>query len=463
MPIKKRLGYKILIRIVWIIIILYTIFIASFVYYRLMHSTAKQQTALMLMRWNYQRPAGINAFPLLWYMGYDIPNEWLNKQMAIDVDKVNRQLAEGLPSIENKPDAVLLPKLSEKEAAMLCDASGKGCLMKVSKNTETVQLILSEHPITLERERALELVDYYWNEFPAYNRYHLFNGFIINIDNAQKVLLSSLALKYIQGDHIDALAATCRNIAAWRRIARGSNSLFGGTILASVSIDSSIRLYADMLLDLPTDAAVPEDCTRALKPIISADVDRCVALAHEFSGIESMLPNGHAISSITNASQINFSKRLYSNIVMSPRLTQAWIAQIFAASCGDYAMKRLLADERPRRQSVLSFLGIPMTKGFACIANIRGCTLINQITLRHQNLDADILDYAAHLRLAATLLWLREHPGGSTEERFEHRPAELRSPNHNSGFNTDRNLLYVVNFRPTRNNKQFELPVVVEK
>jgi hypothetical protein len=154
-------------------------------------------------------------------------------------------------------------------------------------------------------------------------------------------------------------------------------------------------------------------------------------------------------------------RRLYSQALLDPRQTLAWTAQVLASSCGSDAITRLLADERPHREPVHSLFGFPLTKGLACIANIRGCLFIALIAPVYKRYDADTLDFAAHLRLASTLLWLREHSSeGSIEERFERRPAELRSPNHASGFDAERGALYVQNLYQTpARGKQFELPI----
>ncbi|MDR0479113.1 MAG: hypothetical protein LBH31_04795 [Burkholderiaceae bacterium] len=460
----KRLIRRVLGWIGWTVLILLILWVgllAMVAYYQPNSFTAEQQTALRLMNSDYYwRPAnGVNAFPLLWYMGYDVPNNWLDKQMAVDVGKVKRQLSEDMVSINNKPDAVPLPELSKEEMAVLCDTSGKGCLAKVTAHPDAVRTVLAAHPALLARAQIFEHTDFYWDEFPAYYRHsnkqskQLSKEFIININRAQDLWLSSFALQYVNGDHGGALAATCRHILAWRHMAYGSNSLFGSTALVSTGMDLAIGLYAEMLTDLPSDETVPDDCTVALQPVVAADVDRCAALAGDFALTKSMIHNSRAAgNNSTTASRTN---------MIDLSQAEVWVAQILAASCGDHAVMRLLADEHPYRPSVRSFFGFPWTKGMACVFNIRGCKLIAVAIPYYDGYDSLVLDNAAHLRLAATLLWLREHPGGSVSERFEHRPAELRSPHHKSGFDAKNNMLYVENFdqEPAGENKQFSLPV----
>ena len=158
--------------------------------------------------------------------------------------------------------------------------------------------------------------------------------------------------------------------------------------------------------------------------------------------------------------------------------TAAWAAQPFAVSCTNDAIARLLADKLPHRELIVRehesfpmqfFLGIapvapPGVKWPECIANTVGCAIIDAVQplLEEADKDTYTLDHAARLRLAATLLWLREHPGGSIAERFAHRPSELRSPNHNSGFDAKRSVLYVENLNQSSDKEKssrFELPV----
>lgn len=474
---KKGLTRKLFGQIGLLIFVLFIALTACFTFYRLRGLTAEERIALATMNKDYRPPAhGVNAFPLLFYMRYDVPNDQLSAQMAIDIKKVSERLNKAIintsDELNNQHKSTTriingrqhfyiadpwgymlggshLPALSEHEADVLCHVGDKGCLTKVAANRDAVSAALAAHPVIGARAQALEDTDFYWEEFPAD-----FRSPSEHASDAPMLWLSAFALKYIQGDRTGALAATCRNIAAWRRITHGSNSLFG-EIFASARMDGAIRLYADMLAGLPIGSAVPDDCALALQPVVATDVERCAVLARQYSIFES--------SDILGKEKILESSktmRLYAGMLLDSRKTAAWTAQLLAASCGDGATALFLADERPSRQPVHSFLGIPFTKGLACIANIRGCGFIAGDTPIYEAYDSRILDQAAHLRLAATLLWLREHPGGSVDARFEQRPAQLRSPHHHSWYDSRDGILYVENFDQTHaRGKQFGLPV----
>jgi hypothetical protein len=223
-------------------------------------------------------------------------------------------------------------------------------------------------------------------------------------------------------------------------------------LFARVFVDAALGLYADMLAGLPADEAVPEDCALALQPIVAADGDRCAQSARAFAMMASALPDRRAEYQEIY-SKVDWSGRLYGHAIFDPRLSEAWAAQVAAASCGDEAIARFLADEPPRREPVPSRL--------ECISNKIGCFVIDtgkSVFIRDDD-DMSIEDLAAHLRLAATLLWLREPAAGSIAERFARRPAQLRSPNHDSGFDAERRVLYVEDLDPRHKGKRFELPV----
>ena len=445
------------------VLFIFILLAATFAYYRLRGPTEEQQAALALMRKDYRPTQGVNAFPLLFYLGYDVPADRLDAQMAVDVEKVRKWLAANPDFSSYDSDVQPLPTLSEAEKAVLCDANGMGCLAQVAAHEDAVRAALAAHAATAQSAQAFERADFFWNEFPADPRSPFFPTSKTRDSDpglGARLWLSAFALRYAEGDRAGALAATCRNLAAWRRMARGSNVLMG-TLAASLRMDGAIRLYADMLSGFPADETVPEDCALALQPVVEADVDRCAAMAGEFAMQESTL--GWTSAAYPKAS---WFERRRLDVMFDMRQTLAWQAQNLAPACGSDAVARLLADELPRREKPGSFLFFPVppgAKGPECIANGFGCVLAGMATLNYGQYDARALDHAAHLRLAATLLWLREHPEGSIAERFARRPAQLRSPNHESSFDTERGALYVKNlYRPSppqEDRLRLDLPV----
>jgi len=100
-----------------------------------------------------------------------------------------------------------------------------------------------------------------------------------------------------------------------------------------------------------------------------------------------------------------------------------------------------------------------VTNRFECVASAIGCVLAEIAAPAHLQYDQRALDFAAHLRLAATLLWLRDAPAGvSATQRFESRGEALRSGHRNSGVDAATGLLFVENLYTSRETR-FELPL----
>jgi hypothetical protein len=113
----------------------------------------------------------------------------------------------------------------------------------------------------------------------------------------------------------------------------------------------------------------------------------------------------------------------------------------------------MLADKpRPARD-------LRVTRRLECIASFNGCILADIGGSAYTDYDARTLDYAAHLRLAAALLWLRDATDAkSLAQRFDERPDALRSGSRTSGYDATTGTLFVDN-RDTRREKRFALPI----
>ncbi|MEO5561260.1 MAG: hypothetical protein ABIR10_16430, partial [Dokdonella sp.] len=253
------------------------------------------------------------------------------------------------------------------------------------------------------------------------------------------------------GDRTGALAAACSNLNGWRRMARGTNSLIGGMLAISHG-DGGIFLIADMLAGMRDGEPVPEECATALQPIAAADVNRCAQMAGEFALVSSF---------VDRTSGINAAKPWWSRaqdwLFFDERQSVAWRAEDFAAYCGDMAVARMLVDESARSAPLR-----PITQRLECVSSLAGCILADIAAPAYADYDARTLDFAAHLRLAATLLWLRDQPSGKLSERFDQRPQFLRSAKHASGMDEARGTLYVENFYSKRE-ARFELPFAPAK
>ncbi|HET9034184.1 MAG TPA: hypothetical protein VFN25_14925 [Dokdonella sp.] len=99
-----------------------------------------------------------------------------------------------------------------------------------------------------------------------------------------------------------------------------------------------------------------------------------------------------------------------------------------------------------------------------CASNWVGCILANIAAPAYVDYEARLLDSAAHLRLASTLLWLHNHRDDTRPlaTRFAERPLPLRSGNRASGVSDDDRSLWVEN-RYQKRGERFELMLAPSK
>ena len=409
----------------YLILTTFAIIAIVFAAYRIRGPSRAQRDALALMEKDYRPKQGTNAFPLLWYVEYDVPADEIATRFAAEVKSapMSFELKD-----EKKPAATRLPE-ADGDPAPLCERSGTGCLAKVEADPAAMRAVLATYPVIRGRAKAFEAADYYWNDFPAYSIAVLTATPVV----PQRVWLSAYALQFAEGDHAGALAGTCANLGAWRRMHRGTNSLVSSMGAISFT-EGAIRLFADELAALPAGEAVPEACQHALEPIEAADVDRCAEMAGEFDFLRRsyVWQSGQRSDGATS-----WSERAGLWILFYMPQWEAWTAEIDARSCEEPPVSMLM--DQPRSRSTVS-----NTEKLECISSVMACMMSDLVAPALDHYDARTLDYAAHLRLAATLLWLREHPSPAPmEQRIEQRPDALRSGRRATGYDAKNGILFV--------------------
>ncbi|MGB0133178.1 MAG: hypothetical protein WBP53_04965, partial [Dokdonella sp.] len=270
----------------------------------------------------------------------------------------------------------------------------------------------------------------------------------------QRLRNSQLALMFVDGMHEQALAGTCRNLSTWRRFGRDNRSLVQ-TMLAASRRDADIALLANMLAEMDPAEPLPADCDAALAPVVAEEVSLCSAMIGEFGYVDDLLDS--LISSGKDGAEKGWLERNTQPLVFDASRVRAWRAKETEAYCKVEDATLALEDRLPERP----LLDIDW---FDCQANKVGCILTRIAAPAFNEYDARLLDSAAHLRLAATLAWLREN---SDDERplairFDERPVHLRSGTRATGVSDDGRSLWVENLFQTRG-KQFILPLVPDK
>jgi hypothetical protein len=408
--------------------------------HRLRGPSADQERAIAKFNeLNAHAPKEGNAFPLIWLMRYDVDDASIESLAADDVRRAYAMsaLGEGLSDLIPKDRAPLA--MPPADSPGLCDVSGSPCLQRVAENPEATRELVASYPRILQRAHVLETKSTLRNEFP-YSVY----APIPDPGRAQHLRLSELALSWHDGNHNEAIVGVCRNAASWRRLRHDSNGLVF-TMLAGTYLDSATRLFAEMLAELPKDEVLPEDCRTAFAPVAHGDVSLCGAMAGEWAMGHDALHAVYAPKSESPARRV-FS-RLWLSLVYSAEQTAATRAeeddQLY---CSEEAAQLATQDRILERETVS--ISIP-----ECLANAMGCIL--RVPKQMKGYDAYArrqLDTAAHLRLAATLIWLRDTQGNARTlaDRFAERPQNQRSGDRATGISDDGKSLWVENLDADR-------------
>lgn len=431
--------------IVYLVVATIAIVVIVFGAYRIRGPSRAQRDALTRMQKDYRPKHGTNAFPLLWYVEYDVPDEEIEARYDAEV-KAERaasatRSASKAPPLSHEPDAKKLAE-ADADSAALCTRTAEGCLARAREETASMRAAVAQFPTMRSRAKAFEAADYFWNDFPPDSAAYI----TVKSLTAERIWLTAYALQYVDGDRTGALAGTCAQLGAWRRMHRGTNSLIA-SMTAIASAEGALRLFADMLAALPGGEPVPDACASALRPIEAADVDRCAEMAGEFAFLEGVVFYAATQAVAPDASWLEHAGQW--TLVNAPQ-SQGWLAEQDARYCEEPPTSLLADVLRP----MSSFR---RTTELECISSVLTCILSETAEPAFDGYDARTLDYAAHLRLAATLLWLREHPGAT----FDQRPESLRSAHHASGYDAANGVLFVENlYRPQ--NGRYTFPITAQ-
>ena len=428
-----RMLYRALFWIAAVVLTLVVLFVANVGIHRLRGPTDAQEAAIAKLEEVLHRPADRNnAFAVLWLMRDDVPDADIETLAALDVRTAHARVAAGESLVGLvKPSRTRLPELRFDDPAM-CQPREEDCLARVRSNPQATRELLAAYPRLLQRARLLEQKDSYRNEFPV-----TLDRPYPNAGSVQDLRLSELALAWSEGDRSAALTGTCSNVAAWRRLRHGSDTLIF-SMLAVAYINDGTALFARMLAELPPEEPVPRECSGAFAEIAAADVSICTEMTGEYALTE------HAIGQIRlgdrDAPTERFAHGVMQPLGLDARQSLAWRAVEVAAYCGGEvehgALQDRAADPAQHDTGVLE-----------CASNVVGCILHGVATPAYVQYPQRLLDAAAHLRLGATLLWLRETRDDARPlaERFAARPAHLRSGERASGIGEDGRSLWVDN------------------
>lgn len=388
---------------------------AMFAWGRLRPPTAAQVSALAELQRESRLPPGRNAFPLLWFVDFDIPDDQLTSAYATTLRDLQEWAAKhsdpdtlALNSIPKptSPFPALAP-LTDSERALLCRWKEPDCLRKVRENASGIRAVLAKHQTRLHRDLALSGYGYEWNDLPLDVPLAMPLA-IPNYGASQGLWESASALDFIDGHQTKALTSICNAVTTMRRIHAHGNTLID-TVIFGVRMQSAIDLTMQMVNELPLDQPLPDTCIAAFAAVTDEDVDLCPAQRTEFSIFTSELSDGHPA--------------WYERWSLSIPHTQRLWATSLDSACTPETRAQLLADQIFIFKDWRSGIDI-----FDLVSNFSG-TILSRIA---QPAYMDYLnreqDFAATLRAGATVLWLRQTHGQglSMDKRLAQRPAWMQ-------------------------------------
>lgn len=292
----------------------------------------------------------------------------------------------------------------------VCDLDGFDCLAYVRDNADLVAETLAKHGREIVRGSEIRQYDGFryplspdlHNPAPSYGAH-------------RRVVFTALAQAFAQGRRSEAVADTCADLAAWRRMNAGTDTLIGNMVSIAFVRQDAV-LLSQMLAELPADVALPAACSEALGPTRDSELDMCPALGYEFQHLRSYFSEEEPDGAETIRGGV-------ANAWVDRRRIASRLALGLAVHCGPQA----LAQARQDRSAAPSERE-PACSAFSTFLDPIGCTLTEiQAPTSFSGYVDRRTDTAAALALLRTADWLGRQPGSPAERRalLARRPAAL--------------------------------------
>lgn len=387
---------------------------------RALGPTDAQERALAILAQS-DKPVGRNAFPAIWLLPYDVPEDQLEAVTAEDArrfsdaplfDPKRIENDAGLVSVAEKRFRRVVPR--DRGEPEYCGLNDTGCLDKVRGNVDAYSKWRNENSQLIQKLSSLSEYDYFRNSLPP--------RLDMPIPEMQDfgALPTLRALDFAEGRTDKALEGVCRDVSTLRRLSTGTDSLIHG-MLSVAAIKGESRLFADMLEALPEGTILPAECATAFVPPRFAETTLCNAMRGE-AGFSRNISRALRESDDPTGSWFG---NLVHPILFDDDGTEAILAENYAWPCSE-AAKSSISDDEPLKMPP------PDNSLFRlqCAGNIAGCMLGQVGAGAFDPYLQRSQDNAARIKLMATLLWLHEHAEDkrSLAERLAARPVELKSP-----------------------------------
>jgi hypothetical protein len=292
----------------------------------------------------------------------------------------------------------------------VCDLDAFDCLSYVRRDAARVEATLAAHRREIAAGSAIRqyngfrypLAPDIHNPSPSYGVH-------------RRLVFTDLARAFAQGRQVEAIADTCSDLAAWRRMNGGTDTLIGNMISIAFVRQDAV-LLSQMLAELPADVELPVACGEALAPARDAELDMCPALGYELRHLRSYFSEEEPAGA-------DFLRVGAANAWVDRRRIASRMALGLDVHCGPQALANARQDRSaaPRERA-------PACNALSAFLDPIGCSLSDiQAPTSFSGYVDRRTDTAAALALLRTADWLGRQPGSTAERRalLARRPAEL--------------------------------------
>jgi hypothetical protein len=385
---------------------------------RMVYPTEAQRQAIAQLEQESEY-LGENAFALLWTLERDVPEDKLSDVMAEDVRRFSETArdseARGSSLADVESAAEQFPDLSPsaEDRNRFCFPVDEDCLLQVRDDLEAHVALIERNEKLLDRIERLHDYEVLRSEFPPE-----INALLPPFRTAA-MLLTRRAVDFASGREEEAVAATCSDMATWRRLALHADTIPMRFVAMAYATRYGHAL-AGMLAEWPLGRSLPARCDEALAAPAPADLSLCETMRGEFAVTASSI---RGLSEPFGEDQ--FIDRWLMPLFFDAEATVGMMAEAFSGHCSESERERIVADRPPPPDAPPHGL-----LRFACVGNFAGCVTQSLSWSNHASYRNNAQDYGAKLRVLGTLAWLRREAeeGLSVSELLVERPDALKSP-----------------------------------
>ena len=387
--------------------------------------------------------SGKNAYAAVWLVDHPVPEAERESILAEDVRRYVARRPAGVdshataPAFRTSAESRYPTDRPDKAARnRLCDRN-ESCLDKVRSDLAGYAQLVKTHAAWFARAENMTRADHIRSPFPA------------RLDVPMPPFVSShapataLAVRFAEGDQQGAIAATCRVMADWRRLAVGTDNLVAWAVAESQGGEGYGRLLADMLAEMPNDEPMPTECAKLLSAVQPNEVSMCHAMRGEFRFMSEVID--------TMTLDLQRQKGVMQSVIYDGDMTRAMAAVPLAPYCSADADAAFEADKAVPSANYAGMFRLQ------CVSNYVGCVLANISSSSFDTYGQRHRDTLAAKRLLAALPWWRQQPDANSNPAavLKRLPESYRSAAHPVALNSQNNALVMTMIGPNFEKKEW--------